>query len=874
MKTTLRALILLATALPLFAGTFERFPLPRTVPSPAYDLAIGANAMWMIGGSGLVKTDLDGNFIETTPDIAGVLVTDPSDGSLWWTNWGVLVHVALDGTQTRYALSHNNAPYGMTFGPNDSVWIIGPTWLTRVTRAGVETTVSLSSSGGYGTLLSGPDGNLWAIDYDNGAVAKITTAGEVTKYGVGYSLSHMAFGPNGDLWIVSHSNGALYRMTLDGASFLLSNTAGVDFTRIALGENGAFYLADSIGIIRKYEIGAGFTGTYDVGDTRIFTLRATNDGLWFTDEGKYLGELLYAGTSSSELLLANTPAIRSMTASGDDFWFVAWNVNQVGRMTQAGVVDLFDLPTPYAYPQSIATGADGNVWLTEHDQNKIAMVNVLTEAITEYPTLTADARPGEIVLGSDGKMWFTTEVGKVGRISPAGVVTEFVVPNGFSPTSITLGPDGNIWITANRVYSITPDGVFTDRNIGSIVATSISNGPDSKLYFRSSNNAYRIGVDGSLQNLGVLDIGEHRIVGPDGLLWYAQFSALKRVRADFHVESIPAPAGHSFAEALVNGSDAHVWVAGEDAVYRVTLDAAINAAGTSLCLDEAATVSGVIATFSDPDASRDATYYTARVAWDDSSEIWESATVAQTAPGQFSVSGTHTYPYNAPRTVRVEITALPGPNRIGGMAWTTSSANAAYPIEVNATYSGAAATHSIALSNPGSCSWSASSNRSWITVPANGSGTTLQLTLGANDTGASRSGTVTINGTAITVTQTYEAQTSLYLVTPCRIYDSRNTNTPLAAGAVQEIAASGKCGIPVGTRAIVSNITVVAPASSGWLAAYKAGTVWPGHSTINFRTGKTRANNSLIPLSSGAFNIKSGASVSVHFIVDVTGYFQ
>ena len=51
----------------------------------------------------------------------------------------------------------------------------------------------------------------------------------------------------------------------------------------------------------------------------------------------------------------------------------------------------------------------------------------------------------------------------IGRITPAGVVTEFskgITPGG-GPCAITAGPDGNVWfseVNANYVGRVTPDG--------------------------------------------------------------------------------------------------------------------------------------------------------------------------------------------------------------------------------------------------------------------------------------------------------------------------------------------------------------------------------------------------------------------------------
>src|SRR5260370_769374 len=58
--------------------------------------------------------------------------------------------------------------------------------------------------------------------------------------------------------------------------------------------------------------------------------------------------------------------------------------------------------------------------------------------------------------GRDGNLWFTESgANKIGRITPAGAVTEFAVPTGNSqPEGITAGPDGSIWFTESNASKI------------------------------------------------------------------------------------------------------------------------------------------------------------------------------------------------------------------------------------------------------------------------------------------------------------------------------------------------------------------------------------------------------------------------------------
>ncbi|HEX8407686.1 MAG TPA: hypothetical protein VF883_02400 [Thermoanaerobaculia bacterium] len=113
----------------------------------------------------------------------------------------------------------------------------------------------------------------------------------------------------------------------------------------------------------------------------------------------------------------------------------------------------------------------------------------------------------------------------------------------------------------------------------------------------------------------------------------------------------------------------------------------------------------------------------------------------------------------------------------------------------------------------------------------------------------------------------------LYLISPCRILDTRG-GPPLASGWEQEVVVSGICGIPPGAKSIAANITVVAPSTSGYLALYPSDVIWPGTSTVNYRSGRTRANNTVVGLSANGHVTVRNAGAPTHFLIDVTGYFQ
>ena len=67
---------------------------------------------------------------------------------------------------------------------------------------------------------------------------------------------------------------------------------------------------------------------------------------------------------------------------------------------------------------------------------------------------TPDARPYICTEGADGNLWFTEigDPGQIGRITPAGVITEFAtgLTNNSAPDQIVAGPDGNLWFTEQK----------------------------------------------------------------------------------------------------------------------------------------------------------------------------------------------------------------------------------------------------------------------------------------------------------------------------------------------------------------------------------------------------------------------------------------
>jgi len=121
-----------------------------------------------------------------------------------------------------------------------------------------------------------------------------------------------------------------------------------------------------------------------------------------------------------------------------------------------------------------------------------------------------------------------------------------------------------------------------------------------------------------------------------------------------------------------------------------------------------------------------------------------------------------------------------------------------------------------------------------------------------------------------------------YTVPPCRLVDTRLADGPrggpaLQPGVERSFPLTSLCGIPAGARALALNVTVTQSQSDGYLQIYPGDGGPPGTSAINFATGQTLSNNTVLPLASdgsGTLEVRPGAAGTVHLILDVTGYFQ
>jgi virginiamycin B lyase len=226
----------------------------------------------------------------------------------------------------------------------------------------------------------------------------------------------------------------------------------------------------------------------------------------------------------------------------------------VGKVTPAGKVTELPLDTHSGNLGlgDIAVGPDGNLWFTVGGRPKVGRITTAGVA-TEFELPAADAQPGSIVAGSDGNLWFTESANrKVGRITPSGEVTEFAMLDGRSPDHIAAGPDGALWVTeslAGRVARIGTDGSQTD--------------------FPLPSDA---GYPGQI------------VAGSDGALWIGKQrgGVLARITTSGEASELPVPGGRQ-TFALASGPYGDVWYSNGGGRIGWVIPGVLT--GTAACID-------------------------------------------------------------------------------------------------------------------------------------------------------------------------------------------------------------------------------------------------------------------------------------------------
>ena len=266
--------------------------------------------------------------------------------------------------------------------------------------------------------------------------------------------------------------------------------------------------------------------------------------LWFTEpEFNRVAKITSAGVITEYTVpTPGSDPLGIATVGGGDAWFTEYVANKIGHVTSAGVFQEFTIPTPNSGPWGIIPGPTGGYWFVEQLGNKIGFITN-SGVITEYPIPTPNSFPVTIDWVTTDRLWFTEGgTDKIGSITLGGVITEFPAIAGAGLGRIATGYDGfdfvDMWFvegSADKVGKIASNGTVTEYNLqGAASPFDVNYAFDGNTYVPepSANLIARINPIGGIFEFKVptpnaQPFGVPQAGGPDGKIWFTERSARK-----------------------------------------------------------------------------------------------------------------------------------------------------------------------------------------------------------------------------------------------------------------------------------------------------------------------------------------------------------
>jgi streptogramin lyase len=316
------------------------------------------------------------------------------------------------------------------------------------------------------------------------------------------------------------------------------------------------------------------------------SLTVGSDGnVWFVDAGA-IGRITPAGQITEFTAGLNPGSMPHAITAGDDgnLWFTdPGTTPAIGKITPAGqITESSTGLSPGAAPYELTSGSNGTLWFTDPSAKSIGRITVSTGAITEFDYSTLDITPNldEITGAADGNVYFTDKgnVPGIGKITPAGTITESTTSLMSMPSGIGTGPDGNVWFSDQgsppAIGRVTPTGTVTEfdhTNSGlptNSAPDEITAGPDGDVWFddqQSGSDAVgRITPAGGITEFPTVGTPWKIVDGIDGNLWLLQSQpeAVLRVTPSGSMTAFKAGlnAGANLIDTDITvGADGNVW---------------------------------------------------------------------------------------------------------------------------------------------------------------------------------------------------------------------------------------------------------------------------------------------------------------------------
>lgn len=427
---------------------------------------------------------------------------------------------SVDGTGEAAAFF---SPEGLALGPGGTLYVADGTTVRKITSAGVVSTLA-GLAGENGTedgtgpaarfdelegITVAPNGTIYAVEYDNCTIRKITPAGVVTTLAGMAGESGTADGTGSEARfnyptsITADKNGVLYVADAD-SNTIRKVTAGGVVTTFA-GMAGASGSADGTGGAARFDYPMGVTadsqGNLYVTDNNSATIRKITPAGVVTTLAGMAGQYGNVdGTGSA----ARFNDLSGIVADATGTLFVTDdNSTTVRKITQAGVVTtLAGMPANrgktngtggdarFSIPQGVTVDASGSIYIMDvgnYQVRKATSAGVVTtyagtgsSGVVNGPA--AEARFGyavDVAADASGNVYVAdTYKCIIRKISSSGDVSTFAgTVDGYgsvdgtgaaarfrNPMGIAVGADGTVYVSDFAdctIRKITPAGEVT-----------------------------------------------------------------------------------------------------------------------------------------------------------------------------------------------------------------------------------------------------------------------------------------------------------------------------------------------------------------------------------------------------------------------------
>ena len=325
-------------------------------------------------------------------------------------------------------------------------------------------TTKLSSSVYANSLVSGPNGTVWfgGTDYEGfNVVGRVSATGELAEYKLPRvlnsselrSLPGIAVGSDGNVWLTTESD-KLLKVTQSGS---------ITEVKVSVGETGAI-LAAPDGSLRFTSKQNAIGRVTTNGEASSFALPAGSEptglalgpegALWIAERGGNAIARLTPDNNFTPFPLPNAGSKPNAIVLGPDgnLWFTEEGAPRIGRITPSGQISEFTVAGP-AGTRLISNGPDGDLWYTQNSWLSNEIGSISTSGVTGAPacveqgcsipaTAIAPGPAGELLYGTGvrqsegggGGQLLNLQVGGwIDAFTPPALVTEL-------PGKVHLGP--------------------------------------------------------------------------------------------------------------------------------------------------------------------------------------------------------------------------------------------------------------------------------------------------------------------------------------------------------------------------------------------------------------------------------------------------